>query len=341
MNHACIHLRNSAFLCVLISLAIASCSLLGEDDREAKTTRWVTATAVYDEVNQNGAPVQRIALIDFDDPSNFRILARDSVTFGERPRFSPDKQRIIFENRVTPVSAGGHLTLLQVMSENTRLLYLPGNDKPGPPFIGRLNESAWTADGTGLFSTSYGALYRYDIETGLVETIGMGGILYDLKGSDSLLVRSVAPGDSVRTFLFLDTKTGKFLERIENDHLRFVPDDNSGWNRAVHNAAYNDKDSLIAFEVHESTDDGFTARIAVTDLGGSFFRTYTSGDGFLDRNPRWGPDGVVLFDRVRPRSPGGWRDFRVMVLDIETGEINELVEPRLIDGASGLRNPDF
>ena len=153
MNHTSLHLREFVFFCVLISLVIASCSLLGEDDREAKTTRWVTATAVYDEVNQNGAPVQRIALIDFDDPSNFRILARDSVTFGERPRFSPDKQRIIFENRVTPVSAGGHLTL--------------------------------------------------------------------------------------------------------------------------------------------------------------------------------------------PRSPGGWRDFRVMVLDIETGEINELVDPGIIDGASGLRYPDF
>ena len=88
----------------------------------------------------------------------------------------------------------------------------------------------------------------------------------------------------------------------------------------------------------DSTMDGW--KIAVTNLDGTYYEEFTNGD-YLDENPCWGPgDNIILFDR---RDPGDYSgsNSKVMALDINSGEVWELVEPAVLNGASTLSLPDY
>ena len=79
-------------------------------------------------------------------------------------------------------------------------------------------------------------------------------------------------------------------------------------------------------------------KIAVTNLDGSSYKTYTSGK-YRDDHPAWGPGGgVILFDRTHS---GSYEPEKVMVLKLKTGQVWEFVEPSAIDGATELMYPHY
>lgn len=337
--------------CLLLASFPISCGILDADDPEpTRETRWIAVTAVYSEINEFGAPIQRIALVDFDQPSNYRVLAYDSVTAAERPRLSPNEQFVVFENHVTGLGTSPHISLLDLETEEVRGLFFGDSGRASIPLQGKLDAFAWDPGGRGFYAAQHGPagfgayVYYYDIGKASFEPVGTMTfrstvVPYGLLGRDSLIVFSddpSAPG-SGKGYFIMDLE-GRYLARIDNPQLEHI---NIGgitkW--GAYYPTWNDDLKLFTFSRVDSTVRGF--KIAVTDLEGSPYREYTSGEEYLDRHPDWGPSGTILFDRVRPGSPGGWRDYRVMVLQIKKGAVRELVEPAVINGAAGLRFPDY
>ncbi len=347
-------------LLLLLSSAVSGCSLT-EEELQQPVDRWIAMTAVYEESLESGAPVQRVALVNFDDPRRYRILARDSLTAAHRPRLSPNREWLVVENHVTSFGSSAWLNLINVTSEVViPLLSITDGPIREAPLYGTLSAHVWKPDGTGFYGTRFEVVpvsfeywAEYDGESygsdGTQEATNFG-LPYGLKGADSLLVLAAAPdGSSSVGFHFLNGRTYDYLEPIDNQHLQFVPRAGNpgtpewdGWKHQVHNPALNNESGLIAYRlIADAEEESSPSRrgIAVTNMDGTFYREFDSGD-FFDGYPRWGPGGTVLLDR-RPLRSKDWRDHRVMVLDIETGEIRELVEPHIIDGAAGLRLPDY
>lgn len=319
------------------------------NDTGGDRSDWIVLTALYGQ-DQFGRMPQRLVLIDFYDPATFRVLARDSIFAAKRSRISPDGRFVVFENNITGLGSSPLISVMEIETEKSRPLYLypeAGGSKIG--LQGQLQEFAWDPEGTGFYAATRGPAefgaytYYYDLAGRGFEPVGeptyrTSVFPYGLKGRDSLIVFSDAPSAPGRgKGYFFMTPDGHYLSRIENPHLGQINRDGTN-KKAPYFLAWNDELGLFAYSQVDSTVSGF--KIAVTNLDGSYYQTYTSGE-YLDRRPVWGPNNTILFERVRPQSPGGWKDFRVMVLDRESGEIRQLVDPSVIDGAVALRYPDY
>lgn len=161
----------SLLVLLLSCSSVAGCGLLSSDEDEPEPA-WIALTAVYNETLEGGAPIERIVLVDFNDPTHYRVLAGDSVTAGEQPHVSPDGKRIVFANQVTGVGTEPLVTLLDVDDEVVSPLdfWVDGNYKF--PLAGPVDALVWDADGNGFYAATYGRAgfgaytYYYDIDEG-------------------------------------------------------------------------------------------------------------------------------------------------------------------------------
>jgi len=283
-------------------------------------------------------------LADVENPSNHEVLSAAGRDAG-RSCFGPEKRRLLFEdNSESNVGSRAPIKLLDLESREVRDLGATGT----------LKGCVWRADGSGFYfpAASLAGLTVstfYDLESGEKEVFaqleaGATVIPYGRKGRDSILVLSsdsLAPGPQDRpAFYFVDAQTGEYLTQIENEHLRFVPwedPDRGGWRQGAFRPAYNDEKDLIVFSFGNAEVQG---TIAVTNLNGSLFRAFNLPEGLVYANPRWGSKGTVFFGRKKRKSTL-FQSHRVMVTDIDTGEVREFVEPETIDGAVALRLPDY
>jgi Tol biopolymer transport system component len=130
---------------------------------------------------------------------------------------------------------------------------------------------------------------------------------------------------------------GNYLSRIDNPHLDLINRDGINL-KAVYNPDWSDEKGMFVCAASDSDHAGY--RIAITNLDGSFYRIYTDGD-FIDDNPAWGPEGQkVLFARSAITDYNRF-GARIMILDINTGQIDNLVETSSIGGATASLEPDY
>lgn len=334
----CLRSSLSVFWLILLLCWLPGCDFVGDDAFDVPTERLVAMTAVYDEVNDNGSAVQRLVLADFENPANYQVLSQ-AGTFASEPRFSPDKRKLLFVDRSgASTFSGGQITLLDLESGAERPLFFDTEDGGQAALQGSLKGLVWEPDGTGFYSAQSGVAgllvaYHYDLSEQsfrvFAQTEGGATVIpYGRKGQDSILVLSnemQAPDGA--GFYFVDGDTGQYLERIKNKKLGF---------RALE-PAYNNTLNLIAFQDIDST--GATV-LAVTNLDGSFFEEYGATESKVYTSPQWSPGSTVLMD-CRPRTTTDYKTYRVMIANIETGEVRTFVEPETINGAVGLRTPDY
>ena len=87
---------------------------------------------------------------------------------------------------------------------------------------------------------------------------------------------------------------------------------------------------LFVYAQSDSTIPGY--KISVTNLDGSYYRSYTSGE-YIDDYPVWGPEGkYILFNRGLKR---------IMIIDVKTGEVSYFLKQGDIPGSLGFRYPDY
>jgi len=312
---------------LLSGFLLFGCDLLGGDDEsfDVPFDQLVAMTAVYEETLEGGRPVHRLVLADVENPSNYEVLSAAGKDAG-RSCFGPEKRRLLFEdNSESTVGSRAPIKLLDLESREVRSLSATGT----------LKGCVWRADASGFYYAAGGPAGLtvstfYDLETDQTEIFaqsesGATVIPYGRKGRDSILVLSsdsLAPGPPDRpAFYFVDAETGEYLTQIENGQVQgaIMP-------------AYNDEHGLIAFQGN--------SRLTVSDLVGSFFETYGAAPGKVYHTVRWGPDDTILADR-RPQTSFDPEMYRVMAVDIATEGIRELLAPERIDGAVGLRAPDY
>jgi hypothetical protein len=84
-----------------------------------------------------------------------------------------------------------------------------------------------------------------------------------------------------------------------------------------------------------------SAQLILTNLDGTFFQELTPMGLDRDIDPRWGPNGIVLFNRA-PRDIH--RDHlcgSIMLVDTETGAVREWLRPEAVEGAAHLCQPNY
>ena len=334
----------------IITLFASGCELLsgGEDEFDVPPERLMTMTAVYAETDSGGAPVQRIILLDYDDPSNYNVVTENDHA-SVQPLFSPSKQQIVFQDRSTGFVHGPqfiHYTLATGEVEPL-VMYFPSGAEL--QIAGLAGSAVWHADEEGFYFTnpsqSFSArqdLLFYRFAERRYEVIHDAGgqtvIPYTMKGQDTLVVFSGEQnyaGQGPLGYYFMDLE-GNYLGLVDNPRLEYVNRDGVIKKGSL-SPEWSDEVELFAVAYHDSTFEGY--KIVVTDLNGSYWRELTSGE-HIDDHPRWGPGGrTILFDR-RPPLSGYFTDYRLMEVDLGTGEVREFAKPSAF-GAVALRFPDY
>jgi len=270
-----------------------------------------------------------------------------------RTCFGPDERRLVFEDNSELIV--GSRAAIKLLNLETRTVE-PLNA------IGTLKGCVWRADGSGFYYGAAGGAglriaHFYDLETGETEPFAQtttadgamrGMIPNGRKALDSILVladsldrREVGGWNHEGVgYYFVDVETGEYLTKVENEHFKLVPwedPDRGGWKYSVFTPAYNGDQDLIAFRLNSPEH---VADLAVTSLTGDVFTVYGASPDSIDSDPVWGSGDAVLAER-RPQESFDPEKYRIIVANTETGEVRELVAPGTIDGAVGLRAPEY
>ncbi len=297
---------------------------------------WIALTARID-------GYQQIYLVDYSDPTNFRRVTHNDHQ-NIAPTFSPDRTQLIYLDRSTGLVHNDQLVLYDISSDSATPLVLPSENGPFP--VSGKAPIVFSPDYAGFYFRVGGSFSGDDIfywdftgqaMTNLTQTRDPSEYVIGHKGADTLIAFS---NDATTTgqpmgFYLMDLE-GNYLAYIDNPHLELINRD--GVNKKVaYNPEWNDDSGLFAFAETDSTLAGY--RIAVTDLYGTCYKSYTNGL-YIDDHPAWGPDGqTVFFHRRKVTDTIG--PYKVMQLNLQTGEINEFVKPAVIDGATELLLPDY
>ena len=309
-------------------------------DTDVQKDGRMVLTAVFEDTLEGEATTaHRLVVTDFQDPSDYRVLRNAGDHVGEA-YLGPEKRRIVFEKDARLIrDAGGRLALYDLERDEVRLL-------PDAPFTGTGGGNVvWEADGSGVYYNvggglaGIGPLVHYDFEKQKARFLAQRTRPYGLRGRTSLLVYNRRPVNKGRfPFYFFDGEIEEYTEHVRNEYLKIVEweDESRGGHKyAAFTPAYRSETGLVAFW-QKSNDE---TRLAITDVKGDCFGTYTNGE-YQDDNLDWGPEGTVLFDR-HDSSGTNWNSHRVMVLNAKTGTVRRLIDSEVIDEAVGLRLPNY
>ena len=302
---------------------------LGVDD----SPDWVAITARINSFRQ-------IVLVDFNNPTKYNFITNDQYQ-NFAPNFSPDRKQLVYLARRLGTDHDSGLMLVNIASgQIIRILH---DKEAGYNMFG--NNVVWGPDNTTLYF-SQTAFITTDIVTYnlvkqssrfLTATYEYTEYPVGFKGQDTLIVFS---DDTMSTqqppgYYYMDLN-GNYLGRLNNPHLEFIRRDRYSYLKAAWKPDWNEALGLIVYSQKDNT--AFRGqKVAVTNLDGSYFKTYTSGE-YMDTDPVWGPDGkTVLF--WRSDFPTG--NSRVLLLDLESGRISLFVKPEKIGGATELSEPDY
>lgn len=151
--------------------------------------------------------------------------------------------------------------------------------------------------------------------------------------SNDSLVTGQPPG------YYLMNTNGNYISRVNNPHL--LGRSKSGKLLESYDLDCNSKLGLLVYGESFQSEYGIGSKISVTNLDGSYYINYTSGE-YYDSEPAWGPEvKTILFERVPLIYASHFTHSKIMILNIETGEVREFIIPSFIDGAISLRYPDY
>jgi hypothetical protein len=333
------------FLTILILLAVYACSDSVTDPGTGDPPGKVIMSAVYDSLAINGTIHDKLIICDYDDPTNFEILTADTF-WVESPKFSPDKNTIVFGDKFREANDAGPL-LIEYNIQARSFNLLEFNPVTHSGLWGYCH--IWNYEGTGVFyfnvlpmALIYSTHY-YDITTNTYEFVKSGNgvegkVIPALSiAPDTLMVFS---NDSITTgqsagFYLLDGSYN-YVKRINNPHL-------IGYNKNGHLRYASTLDlargsGLIVYSEHHTQTNGW--KISVTKLDGSYYKCFTSGN-YDDFGPVWGANSKTILFYRNPLGPSEFSESRVMILDIKSGNVSEFASPEIFNGADGLHFADY
>jgi len=342
----------------LLSLTVISLSFCRKDVNGPNNViidqqkNLVALTAVYNErYSELGANIEKLVLLDYYNPTNYKVLT-DTLFRPWWVKFSHDKSKIIFADAHelhTAMDLGYQFFIYDVKDSTFQTF---GEFEGGHfPLCGII--PFWNHDGTGFYFTTYPPpfssstsvlFFDITIEEGwnIVNNQSGWATVYPsaLIDANTLIVSS---NDSILTgqppgFYLMNTN-GNYLSRINNPHL--LGRSNSGRLIKATDIEWNEKLGILVYAEPFQAESRIGRKISVTNLDGSYYRNYTTGE-YHDSEPAWGPgDKTILFERTPLIHAHEYTYSKIMILNVETGEVREFISPYCIDGAISLRFPDY
>ena len=323
---------------LILSLFACSSNPIGPNPGD-NPADWIAATARIQRF-------QQIVLINYDNPSVFKIIT-DNDHQNKEPVFSNDKTMLIYQDSHTGFAHEGQLILYNLKNGKTKPLMF--DVQRNYPLTGE--GVVWSPDDDAIYyhitedivGAAHTDIFCYDLKTEtvrrLTKTFWYSEWPVGFKGLDTLIVVSTdtAVTKQPMGFYFMDLNAN-YLSRINNPHLELV--NRSGINlKAAYHPEWNDELDLLVYAQVDSAFPGI--QIAVTNLDGTFYKTYSTGGSFIDDYPCWGPNGKsILFQRSNA-TDYGQEYARVMLLNLDTETDKELIFPYRINKASSLSYPDY
>lgn len=303
----------------------------------------VALTAVFNEKDETGMYLEKLVLLDYNNPSNYMIVT-DTTYQVIRPKFSPDKSKILFGDEFRIYHDVGPPQCIYYHQDRViqRLLLHPNSSLP---FFAL--ERIWNLDNDSFYFSDlpvfwYASIYFFRISPHSVETVLESEFKLEysvypiaLISPDTLMIlKEFTYQENENPEFYLLNLLDKSLFKINNPYL--FNTNNKGYKLNAYALDWNNELRLFVYgERFQKVKGGIGHKISVTNLNGNYYRNYTLGAS--DSFPVWGPEGkTILFQK-------GFNGLasKIMIIDVQTGDIREFVHPTVINGAAGLRFPDY
>lgn len=293
--------------------------------------------AVYSVNLKDGS--RRVESAPFDAVDLATIIS-PAVGWFENPRLSNSGQLVLYLG-VEGVQHAGEPYLTDLETGDTQPLRMFQVDQTNPIFPD-METVVWEASDTGFFYSQRSgisgspSLWHYSLldysKTLLRDTESTS---YTLIGTDTLVAKLY---DSPVTYTGFDllNLSGQEIGTIEIDSLSVMFGDEPGG--AVTIPSWNPIRRLLTFELWFRNQEGIL--IAICDKEGENFRIISNHGGtYLDTRPRWGPNGIIIFERAVPSND--WTTTAtLMSFDIDTNKLSVYLASQSIAGAKGIQHFD-
>ena len=306
----------------------------------------------FGEKNGKGQNFTRLVLLDFYNPKQYKIVTDGEYSPVYPPRFSRDKSKILFGDGLRYIAgAGPQFVLYDIKNETSQPIFNLSGNKVNPVEVFGINQ-LWNYDNSGFYYTHEPAwffqyLFYYDFSEQKVQRIKGGEEYYCVRpvcmmGDDKLIVLSKNIDETVHPqgYYLMDIE-GNYISRIDNPNFEHIVR-NQLRKKGAWNLNWNDKSGLFVYTEDDSTIVGH--KISVTNLDGSYHRSYTSGE-YIDDHPVWGPEGkYIIFDRKNTfywKIPEKEIEHKIYLIDVQTGELIEFIKPDYIPGAINIEYFDY
>ena len=333
----------TAFSVLALVLCINSCGLLGGDeDPEYRNT--IYANVYFKETHENGAPVQGLIAINYDNPKEFKLLSSDTASF-RNIRVSPDGSLISYSDKYA--TGIGSTPWLGIYDTRSGSRDLQTDKRYGDPIaINAESGAIWDMNSNGFYYTNpyipffdtYSVWY-YNLDIGRVfiirEVVEESIVPIALIGVDTLLITS-SEFDSVGYSYYSMTLEGEYIREINNPYLEEINVNGVVKKGPYGGFAWNDSLKLLAFNYIDG-DEFKGYKIALTDLRGDVFLEFGNGD-YYNTNPSWTNDGKIIF--TEQPTYDDQVNTRLKLLDPETGEITHFFSTIEYPEITGVGNAD-
>ena len=271
----------------------------------------------------------------FDKPEQSSVISPLNRSFSS-PRISGDGKKVIVQTR-----AGGDQPFeITLRNGEIRALEIVNPVRESPMFPD-MNLLVWNATNDGFFYSGgkdpggQQPLWFYSITDQSRTNLRPVASPFASVGVDTLIAateRSLSADG-----YYLINYSGSDIGKVPLDAMGEWPDTTGIRNQSVVGIGIPDWNPVrrqLVFEVRRSSENGLD--IAMINLDGTGFRYLTRNDGVhYDQRPRWGPNGVVIFERG-PNVSGHRGESLLMMYDTDSNELTEFLSLVSIPGAAGI-----
>ncbi|MFC1492529.1 hypothetical protein ACFL6O_01115 [candidate division KSB1 bacterium] len=331
---------------VILAVLIAGCFSCGQingpnDEIINDVNNLIAFVAHFHEEDPTSSGVESyLVLSDFND---YKLVLNRDIASGN-PKFSRDKTKI--------VGGGASLSVYDIQKDTVEQLYYRTDGDELFQLEGY--SIVWNYDNSGFYFTlsephwyTSQSIFFYTFSDQTVEQIYAGPITsivpLELLDKNTLLVYSYDQSniDFPVGFYKMDI-ISRELTLINNPYLRNMIERNSKGVLFLDAFDWNEElELLVCSERHPNLDSNI---ISVTDLDGTYYKSYTSGDEFIAYSPVWGPDGKTIIFSTHPYSTGHREE--IWMIDVDKGRLLARIEEDDIkntrnQNAMALITPDF
>jgi len=281
-----------------------------------------------------------LVLTDFIDHK----LVLDSNIASGNPKFSRDKTKI--------VGGGIRLSIYDIRKDTVEQLYYRNDEDEFVQLEGY--SIVWNYDNSGFYFTpakpynfTSPSIFFYTFSDQTVEQFYSGPLTsivpVELLDMNTLLVYSYDQSyvDFPVGFYKMDISS-KDLTPINNPYLSNMIE--RDWKNILFLDAFDWNEELELLVYSEMYPNVANHNISVTNLDGTYYKSYTSGNEFKAHSPVWGPDGKTIIFSTHPYSTGIREE--IWMIKVDTGEVIACIKEDEIKNTRGrnamaLITPDY